>query len=123
MINKLRALAQLILKVQGKEEFRVHLDIANRPKTVNEILRVRKISVIILDRGDYYMFKLPIRVGPEKPASEFSEGDVAFDYMGSWVLIFKKNSRYILKANPIGKVAEKVPNIKSGSQAIVETEI
>ncbi len=112
-------LSKLSIIVNGKEIVNANLDIANHPKTVNELLRVRKVKVLTINRGSYYMFRVPVRVGAEKPESSFKEGDIAFDYMGGWLLIFIKSTTYFGKANFIGKVESKMPVIKPGTELIL----
>ena len=75
-------LSKLSIIINGKEMISANLDIANHPKTVNELLRVGKVKALAINRVSYYMFRVPVRVGAEKPETLFKEGDIAFDYMG-----------------------------------------
>lgn len=112
-------LSKLSIIINGKEIAFANLDMANHPKTVKELLRVARIKAFAINRGSYYMFRIPVRVGAEKPETSFKEGDVAFDYMGGWLLIFVKDSSYFGKANLIGNVEGKMPEIKSGTELII----
>jgi len=105
--------------VNGTEVFSGSLDIANHPKTVNELLRARTVKTIAVLRGDYYMFRVPVRVGAEKPESAYKEGDLAFDFMGGWLLLFKKRSMYAGRANYVGALEGRVPDIKPGTEIVL----
>ncbi|MGC8593848.1 MAG: hypothetical protein ACP5LF_06155 [Nitrososphaeria archaeon] len=115
----MNVLSKLSIIINEKEIINANLDIANHPKTVNELLRAGKVKALTIKRGSYYMFRIPVRVGAEKPESFFKEGDIAFDYMGGWLLIFIKSGSYFGKANFIGKIESKMPEIKPGTELIL----
>ncbi|MFP3304013.1 MAG: hypothetical protein RXO34_01305 [Nitrososphaeria archaeon] len=119
ILKVMRRVPRLSIVHNGKEIISATLDIANHPKTINELLRANKVKALTINRGDYYMFKVPVRVGAEKPEASFKEGDIAFDYMGGWLVVFLKNATYPVKANFIGKVESKVAELKPGTETII----
>jgi hypothetical protein len=103
----------------GKEIISATLDAANHPKTINELLRANRVKALTINRGNYYMFRVPVRAGAEKPEASFKEGDIAFDYMGGWLVVFLKNTTYPVKANFIGRVENRVAELKPGTEAVI----
>ncbi|MDG6909326.1 MAG: hypothetical protein JRN08_03060 [Nitrososphaerota archaeon] len=90
--------------VNGKGEGSISLFRHLAPLTVSALLRTLPIdSRVSLQTGMVCLFT-QLRVGVEKPRTQFARGDVAFLPSGSLVCVFLGSARSDRPLNPVGKV-------------------
>jgi len=108
----------------GREKIETELNSAICPYTINAFLRKRVIDSLVVNVPYGFLINTGVVAGYEKARDHFKQGELAFDPKGSWLIIFKIDSTYHNRANPIGSVLpidiEKFMGIKS---AILEFKL
>jgi hypothetical protein len=99
-VSKVECVAAVSGKGQGKISFFRHL----APITVNSILRIIPFDSRVSLQEPMVCLLTQLRVGVEKPRTQFVKGDVAFLASGGLVCIFLGDARSDRPLNPVGKV-------------------
>ncbi len=97
-------MAKLFIKIND-QKIEAILDSAVCPYTINALLRKRTFNALIVNTSYGFLMNAGIISGYEKAKDHFMAGELAFDPRGSWLIIFKTESQYPSKANPIGRLA------------------
>jgi uncharacterized protein len=99
-VSKVECVATVSGKGQGKISFFRHL----APITVNSILRAVPFDSRVSLQEPMVCLLTQLRVGVEKPRTQFVKGDVALLASGGLVCIFLGDARSDRPLNPVGKV-------------------
>jgi uncharacterized protein len=99
-VSKVECIASIGGKGEGKISFFRHL----APLTVNAILRSLPTDSRVTLQPVMVCLFTQLRVGVEKPRTQFKRGDVAFLPSGGLVCIFLGDARSDRPLNPVGKV-------------------
>jgi hypothetical protein len=94
---------KLLINIDG-EKIETELNSAACPYTINAFLRKRIINSLVINVPYGFLINTGVIAGYEKARDHFKQGDLAFDPRGSWLIIFKIDSIYHSRANPIGSV-------------------
>lgn len=109
-------MTKLLIKIDG-EKIETELNGAVCPYTINAFLRKGIINSLVINMPYGFLINTGVIAGYEKARDHFKQGELAFDPKGSWLIIFKIDSAYHNRANPIGSVLpidiEKFRGIKS----------
>jgi hypothetical protein len=95
-----------LASVRGKGTAKVSLFRHLAPLTVNAILRSLPIDSRVSVQPAMVCLFTDLRVGVEKPRTQFVRGDVAFLASGSLVCMFIRDAQSDRPLNPLGKVEE-----------------
>ncbi len=99
-VSKVECVASVAGKGDGRLSFYRHL----APLTVSAVLRsVPFDSRVTLQPAMVCLFT-QLRVGVEKPRTQFARGDIAFLPSGSLICVFLGEARSDRPLNPIGRV-------------------
>jgi hypothetical protein len=90
--------------VSGKGEAKVSFFRHLAPLTVNSILRTIPFDSRVSLQHPMVCLFTQLRVGVEKPRTQFVRGDIAFLPSGGLVCIFVGDARSDRPLNPVGKV-------------------
>jgi len=88
----------------GEEKIEAELNSAVCPYTINAFLRKRVINSLVINTPYGFLINTGVIAGYEKARNHFKQGELAFDPKGSWLIIFKIDSTYQNRANPVGSV-------------------
>lgn len=99
-VSKVDCVAKVGGKGQGTLSFYRHL----APVTVNAILRTIPSSSRVNLQPSMVCLFTDLRVGVEKPRTQFVRGDVAYLPSGGLICVFLGNARSDRPLNPVGKV-------------------
>ncbi len=108
-VSKVECLAS----VRGKGTAKVSLFRHLAPLTVNAVLRSLPFDSRVLVQPAMVSLFTDLRVGVEKPRTQFVRGDVAFLASGSLVCIFTRDAQSERPLNPLGKVEEGIEAIEA----------
>jgi len=102
--------------VRGKGKFSLELYRHLAPVTVSAILEALPIvSRATIYPGAMVTLLTNIRVGVEKPRSEFMRGDVAFLPANGSICVFVTSAKSARPLNPVGKVESGLENLERSS--------
>ncbi len=82
------------------------------PKTVEAILKALPIEGYAAIWREEVYFKVPVKVGAEKPKDKVETGDLAYWPLGSAICIFYGKSQPYSPVNLIGKIVENLEIFK-----------
>ena len=99
-VSKVECIASVGAKGEGRLSFFRHL----APLTVNAVLRSLPIDSRVNLQPAMVCLFTDLRVGVEKPRTQFARGDVAFLPSGGLICVFLGEARSDRPLNPIGKV-------------------
>ncbi len=99
-VSKVECLAS----VNGKGEGTISLFRHLAPLTVNAVLRSLPFDSRVSLQPAMVCLFTQLRVGVEKPRTQFTRGDVAFLPSGGLICVFLGDARSDRPLNPIGKV-------------------
>ncbi len=99
-VSKVECVARVSGKGEAKVSFYRHL----APITVNSILRTIPFDSRVSVQAPMVCLLTQLRVGVEKPRTQFVKGDVAFLPSGSLMCIFLGDAQSDRPLNPVGKV-------------------
>lgn len=95
---------ECIATIGGKGEARLSFFRHLAPLTVNSVLRTLPFDSRVTLQPAMVCLFTELRVGVEKPRTQFARGDVAFLPSGGLVCVFLGDARSDRPLNPIGKV-------------------
>jgi len=95
---------ECVARVTGKGVAKVSLFRHLAPITVNSILRTIPFDSRVSLQAPMVCLLTQLRVGVEKPRTQFVKGDVAFLPSGGLMCIFLGDARSDRPLNPVGKV-------------------
>ena len=95
---------ECLTMVNGKEQGRISLYRHLAPLTVNALLRVLPFDSRVTLQASMVCLFTQLRVGVEKPRTQFVRGDVAFLPSGGLVCLFLGDARSDRPLNPLGKM-------------------
>jgi hypothetical protein len=95
---------ECVATVRGKGEARIALYRHMAPLTVNAILRSLPFDSRVSVQPPLVSLITDLKIGVEKPKTQFSRGDVAYLASGGLICIFLGDARSDRPLNPIGKV-------------------
>ena len=95
---------ECVASVSGKGEAKVSFFRHLAPLTVNSILRTIPFDSRVSLQHPMVCLFTQLRVGVEKPRTQFVRGDIAFLPSGGLVCIFVGDARSDRPLNPVGKV-------------------
>jgi hypothetical protein len=95
-----------LASVRGKGTAKISLYRHLAPLTVNAVLRSLPFDSRVSVQPAMISLFTDLRVGVEKPRTQFVRGDVAFLASGSLVCIFLRDAQSERPLNPLGKVEE-----------------
>ena len=99
-VSKVECVATVGGKGEGTLSFYRHL----APVTVNALLRTLPTSSRVNLQPSMVCLFTDLRVGVEKPRTQFVRGDVAFLPSGGLICVFLGDARSDRPLNPLGKV-------------------
>ena len=99
-VSKVECLAS----VNGREGGSISLFRHLAPLTVNAVLRTLPFDSRVTLQPSMVCLFTQLRVGVEKPRTQFSRGDVAFLPSGGLICVFLGDARSDRPLNPLGKV-------------------
>jgi len=99
-VSKVECVASIAGKGEGRVSFFRHL----APLTVSAVLRSVPFSSRVTLQPAMVCLFTQLRVGVEKPRTQFARGDVAFLPSGSLICVFLGEARSDRPLNPIGRV-------------------
>jgi uncharacterized protein len=99
-VSKVECIASIGGRGEGRISFFRHL----APLTVNAILRSLPTDSRVTLQPVMVCLFTQLRVGVEKPRTQFKRGDVAFLPSGGLICIFLGDARSDRPLNPVGKV-------------------
>ena len=99
-VSKIECIATVGRKGKGTLSFYRHL----APVTVNSILRTLPSDSRVNLQPSMVCLFTELRVGVEKPRTQFARGDVAFLPSGGLICVFLGAARSDRPLNPVGKV-------------------
>lgn len=99
-VSKVECIASVGGKGEGRVSFFRHL----APLTVNAVLSSLPFNSRVTLQPAMVCLFTDLRVGVEKPRTQFARGDVAFLASGSLICVFVGEARSDRPLNPIGKV-------------------
>jgi uncharacterized protein len=99
-VSKVECVARVSGKGEAKVSFYRHL----APITVNSILRTIPFDSRVTLQAPMVCLLTQLRVGVEKPRTQFVKGDVAFLPSGGLLCIFLGDAQSARPLNPVGKV-------------------
>ena len=116
-------MARLFIKLND-QKIEAILDNAICPYTINALLRKGTINALIINTSYGILMNVGIISGYEKARDHFMAGEIAFDPRGPWLIVFKTETKYPSKANPIGRLnvndIEKFAGIKNATLEFVQ---
>ncbi|MEM2576755.1 MAG: cyclophilin-like fold protein [Candidatus Bathyarchaeia archaeon] len=88
------------------------------PKTVEAILKVLPVEGYAAIWKEEVYFKVPVKVGAEKPRDKVATGDLAYWPLGSDICIFYGKSQPYSSVNLIGKITENLEVFKQVKEGV-----
>jgi hypothetical protein len=115
-MNEARVLVKFVIEGLGEAKGELKKFLA--PKTVEAILKVLPIESYAAIWKEEIYFKVPVKVGSEKPKNKVETGDIAYWPLGSAICVFYGKSQPYSSVNLIGKIIENLEIFKQVKEGV-----